>query len=254
MPRFAEQTLPAFAHAWGAERVASEFDVRVTADGVPVVVHDVTLERVARLRRRVDEIDLATFRALRADVLGAGVRLARAEQRVPLATLDDVLRFARATAAPLNVELKRLPDEPGFDHSPAFAECVADALLASGLPPAQLTVQSFWEGHLAVLAERLPGVRRSLLASTRHAADAVERAGALGCDAVGLEWPADPALVESAHADGLRVLAFTLNAAGDIRAAARAGVDVIVTDDPAAARLALWTAGVRADAPPVAAR
>src|SRR3712207_5994741 len=89
----AEQTLPAFAHTWAAERVVCELDVRFTADGVPVVFHDATLQRLTGRPGRLEDLDLRGFRALRADVLGAGPHLARSGRPQRLATLEGVLRW-----------------------------------------------------------------------------------------------------------------------------------------------------------------
>jgi glycerophosphoryl diester phosphodiesterase len=45
--------------------------------------------------------------------------------------------------------------------------------------------------------------------------------------------------VRAAHDRGLRVMAYTLNEPAAVRAAAAAGADVIITDDPAMAQRAL---------------
>jgi glycerophosphoryl diester phosphodiesterase len=250
VPRHAEQTLPAFRETWAGQRVTCELDVRLTGDGVPVAFHDATLRRVTGRPGRLEELDLPAFRALRADLLGADRHLARTERPVPLATLDDVLRFARASRARLNVELKNLPGEPAFDPSGRTAELVAARLRASGIPASRLTVQSFWAGDVTVLSALLPGVRRSLLAPAGQGERGVELAVAAGTDAVGLAWPTPPEVVREARDRGLAVMAYTVNEADGVRDAARARVDAIITDDPAMARRALAAAA----APPAATR
>ena len=45
--RYPENTLPAIAGALGAGARYVEFDVQITADGVPVLFHDSTLDRTA---------------------------------------------------------------------------------------------------------------------------------------------------------------------------------------------------------------
>ncbi len=64
------------------------------------------------------------------------------------------------------------------------------------------------------------------------------------CDAVGLAWPVGPWRtgawrVHGARRLGLEVMAYTVNDPEAIRAAARAGVDAVITDDPALAHGAL---------------
>ena len=44
-PAFAEETMPAFRNAALVERTWLEFDVKLTKDRVPVVLHDDTLDR-----------------------------------------------------------------------------------------------------------------------------------------------------------------------------------------------------------------
>lgn len=233
----AEQTLPAFADTWARERVMCELDVRFTADGVPVVFHDPTLMRITGRTGSLQELELAEYRALEADILGADRVLARAPVPVPLATLAEVLGFARRSGATLNVELKNMPGDPAFDPGSGPAERLA--ALLSCVPPGQLMVQTFWAGDLEVFAAALPGVPRSLLVHAGTAETGIATATACGASAVGLHWPVSAELVAAARGLGLEVMTYTVNDPDAIRAAARAGVDAIITDDPAAARLAL---------------
>ena len=235
----AEQTLPAFARTWSDRRVVCELDVRFTADGVAVVFHDPDLRRMTGTRGRVHELDAAAFRALRTDILGTGRRLAPAAAPVPLATLEDVLRLARGHRAGLNVELKNLPWEPGFDATEATAERLAAVLRGARIAPERLTVQSFWAPDLAVFSRLLPEVRRSLLVEPGAEDRAVERALMAGAGAVGLAWPVAPEVVRRAHDHGLAVMGYTLNEPAAVRDAWTAGVDVIITDDPAMAQRTL---------------
>src|SRR5919107_804652 len=67
-----ENSLPAFeraaAHGW-----IVEFDVSLTKDGVPVVIHDDTLDRVSNCSGLVKEWTAADLRAsCWVDVIGAG--------------------------------------------------------------------------------------------------------------------------------------------------------------------------------------
>jgi len=239
VPVDAEQTLPAFARTWSEQGVVCELDVRFTADGVAVVFHDPDLRRMTGTRGRVHELDLAEFRALRTDILGTGRRLALALEPVPLATLAEVLRLARRSRAGLNLELKNLPGQPGFDPTEATAERLAGVLRRSRIAPHRLTVQTFWAPDLAVFGRLLPRVRRSLLVEPGDEDDGIERALMAGAGAVGLPWPASADVVRHAHDEGLQVMAYTLNEPAAVREARRAGVDVIITDDPAMALVAL---------------
>ena len=71
-----------------------ELDVQLSADGVPVIMHDFTLERACGVTGRVDERTLEELR---------GLRLFSSDQRIP--TLAEVLEVA-AGRVPLLVEFK----------------------------------------------------------------------------------------------------------------------------------------------------
>ena len=90
-----------------ALRLAIEIDVRVSADGVPVVIHDARLERTTSGHGLVREHSLQQLRRLRA---GHG------DERVPL--LEEV--FALAREHPIIVDV--------HDRGPAIAEHVLSAL------------------------------------------------------------------------------------------------------------------------------
>ncbi|MFL5760817.1 MAG: glycerophosphodiester phosphodiesterase [Thermomicrobiales bacterium] len=61
---FPENTLPSFEAAIHAGVDGLEFDVRASADGVPVVLHDQDLARTTSGAGNVDELSLATIRQL----------------------------------------------------------------------------------------------------------------------------------------------------------------------------------------------
>jgi glycerophosphoryl diester phosphodiesterase len=102
-----ENTLPAFELAIGQGADAIELDVRLTADGVPVVIHDATLDRTTGRPAKVG--DLTVDQLLEAD---AGARFSPDRGRtfpfrasgVRIPTLQDVLRAFPAT--PLLIDLK----------------------------------------------------------------------------------------------------------------------------------------------------
>lgn len=164
VPTFPENTMPALEHA-AREGWVLELDVVLTKDRVPVVFHDSTLDRTTPCTGRVDAIAFAALRAgCPVDVLGSpgsaagGRQMTAGEQRVPVPALTEVLDLARRTGARLNVEIKNIPTEAGFDPTDAFAETVVDALAAARLPSSQLIVQSFWPPNLEGSERRMPTV------------------------------------------------------------------------------------------------
>lgn len=103
-----ENTLESFLEAVALGADAIEFDVQVSRDGVPVVMHDATLERTTNGRGRVAQHSLAELRQLDAGAhftpdhgqsfpwRGRGVRIS---------TFDDVID-ALPRSLPCIVELK----------------------------------------------------------------------------------------------------------------------------------------------------
>lgn len=90
--QYPENTLLAFAKSLEQGADAIELDVRVTSDGVPIVLHDPTLDRTTNGTGAAAELALSAVR--RADA-GAG-------ERIP--ALAEVLR--RFPTTPLLVEVK----------------------------------------------------------------------------------------------------------------------------------------------------
>jgi myo-inositol-1(or 4)-monophosphatase/deoxyribonuclease-2 len=156
-----------------------EFDVRFSAEGVAVIVHDETLDRLFGVPRRVSELSVG-------ELAGLGVpTLAEALAAMPATTLIDL-------------ELKEQPTDALF----------ATLAAARGAEAEGVVVSSFYPGVLRAVEERAPGWSRWLNAETTAEA---ERATELGC--VGLSVAIDlldDASISRWRAAGLEVAAWTL--------------------------------------------
>lgn len=156
-----------------------EFDVRFSAEGVAVIVHDETLDRLFGVPRRVSELSVG-------ELAGLGVP-----------TLTEVLA-AMPTTTLIDLELKEQPTDALF----------ATLTAARGAEAEGIVVSSFYPGVLRAVEERAPGWSRWLNAETTAEA---ERATELGC--IGLSVAID--LLDNAsitrwRAAGLEVAAWTL--------------------------------------------
>lgn len=178
-----------------------EFDVRVSADGVPILLHDETLARVQGSPERAD--------ALTADTLG--------DLGVP--TLADVL-VAVPRRAFLDVELKGV-------HGRAVVE-VLSAGRGAGLENA--VVSSFEPGTLERVAGLAPTWPRWL--NTVDLAPAtVAAACELGCRGVAAEWRAiNPGSVARVRAAGLDLAAWTVRRRPMFRRLAGLGVIAVCVE------------------------
>jgi len=206
--------MPAFELAIAQRADMIETDLHRTRDGVVVIAHD---EELAGLGGR-GEIADATLAELRSLDAGGGARIP---------TLDELLDGFGARIA-WNLELKR-----GTRSEYAGLEALAlEAVTRRGLL-ARTLFSSFHDPVLARLRALEPAARIGLLISRRHPHAVLERARALGAEAIHPEASlAEPALVEAAHAAGLAVHVFTVDAPAEMRRLIGLGVDGLFTNHP----------------------
>ena len=240
-PAFAEGSMPAFADAWGVRRAVLELDVKLSEDRVPVVIHDDTLDRTTQCTGPVAERTWADLRAsCPTDVLGIDpYRTAKADPPVPLVRLREVLNYARETGAVLNIEIKNIPGENDFDPTPAYARTVIAAIREAEVPLGQVIVQSFWPPNLDVAEQELAGAQTALLTLQQANGGGPEFAASRGYEWWSPNWPAQASDIQRAHGLGVKVVPWTIDTTDGIRAAAAAGADAVITNDPVLARRAL---------------
>ena len=197
-----ENTLAAFRAA--LERPSCdglEFDVRISADGIPVVCHDATLERVQGRPERVD--------ALSAEALA----------RFDVPSLAEVLELAGRRPF-LDIELKV-----------EIGHVLVEALAAGRGPELHnAVVSSFEPAALGGIARRAPGWPRWLNAVVLDRT-AVGAAADLGCRGIAAEWHSiDVESVALARAEGLEVAAWTVRRRATFRRLADLGVDAVCVE------------------------
>jgi glycerophosphoryl diester phosphodiesterase len=220
-----ENTLDALAAAAASGVDAIEVDVRFTAGGVPVLLHDATLRRTTGLRARLDRIALHRLRRLESR---RGASLAGPGGRVPT--------FAQALEAlvpGVHVLAEVKVDRPAEHGAPGAAR----ALLATArrfAPPGGVTFISFDPYTLRRLRTVDPGCELGILASRRLIPDPAALAEELGIALTLLPLrAARRSKVAKLQARGLAVLVYTADGAAVERALA-SGADGILANDPRA--------------------
>lgn len=238
-----ENTLAAFRGAVAAGSDLVEADVRLTADGVPVLMHDPTVDRTTDGSGRVADLTFAELRALDA---GSWFSPASAGLRVP--TFEELLDYLvrEATGVHALVELK---GEWSVDDAGLLAGSVRSRELAE-----RVVFASFSADSLLALRESDPGIPRAMLFADLPA-DPV--AASAEVDPIAIMTRLDCLrerawVVDDIHAAGLGVLVYTLNASHDWDRAVRLGVDGIITDQPGG--LGSWMADRSGQAPSSSAR
>ena len=217
--------MASFEAAVALEADVVELDARLTADRVPVVVHDETVDRTTDGAGEVADLALADIEALDA---GSWFGPTFAGQRVP--TLETALAYL-GPRVPVTIELK--PE--GFED-PAPADAlevqVVDLLRRLGIEDS-VVVASFEHRFLSRLARLAPRVPRGLLyykdLDTRGAVEACSRYGALLCHPCqALIQAEDVALLQQ---NDLRVIPWTANDEPTMRRLLDWGVSGLVTNE-----------------------
>lgn len=214
-----ENTLPALAAAIPAGATYVEFDVRTTADGVPVVIHDRTVDRTTGGTGHIWDLTLDEVRALDA---GSWFSPAYAGVRIP--ALTEVLDLFPGTDAALLLEIKPPAD---LGQVKAILALAAERDLLS-----RTVVQSFDPHIVRLVREAAPGVRRGLL-RLRYEADTVALAVELGvvcCNPSVKDVLGDPSTTASLVAAGVSVMPWTANDLSQWSLLADAGVAGVITD------------------------
>ena len=221
--RAPENTLAALrkAHELGATWV--EFDVMLTRDDVPILIHDETLQRTTTGRGRVARHTAAEIRRLDA---GAWFGPAYAGERVP--TLDDAVTLLLDLGLAANVEIK-----PSSGRAEVTGEVVAERLRRAWPedgPP--LLLSSFERPALAAARRVAEGIPRGLLAG-RPPSDWREAMQALGCVTLHLHHRRVAAeTLRTLAAAGVPVLLYTINDAARAVEVLAAGAAAVITDVP----------------------
>lgn len=216
-----ENTLAAFRAGAALGWRAFECDVKLSADGVPFLLHDSTLDRTTPARGVAGEQPWAALSRL-----DAGGWHSRAYAGEPLPSLDAIAVYVQRNGFALNVEIK---PTPGHEHATGVSVGAACAQLWPGTAPA-LLLSSFEPDALRGARESAPALPRALLLDTLPPGW-FERAQQLGCVAVVTQHRLmDAAVVSQLHGAGLRALCYTVNDANEARRLRALGVDGLITD------------------------
>lgn len=200
-------TLAAFERAITDEADGIELDVHLSADGVPVVIHDRDLEHTTDGRGRVDEKELSELKTLDA---GGG-------QRIP--TLEEVLTLV-AGRVRFYLEIKQ----------PTAEAATLDVL--SRFPDTAWIAASFDRQVLSTLRELAP--RAELWLITTMISDSVlQAAGDLAVSTVSL-WSetTSPAVAGRLFDADFDLAVWTVNDVAVARRAKQLGASALCTDNP----------------------
>jgi len=212
-----ENTMPSFERALELGADALEFDVTLSLDGVPVVIHDDTLDRTTDGRGRVEAVPLDDLRRL-----DAGKWKGLTTHLPSLAEVLDA--FAHRTL--LNLEMKVSP------RREQLVKACVHAVTTRGAAGA-VVFSSFDHDALRLLRRLLPEARIGVLAAGGEMEEAFACAAELGAENIHPSMEeVTRSVVRRAHAAGLQVWTWTANSTVAIGYVLDCGVDGVFSDWP----------------------
>ena len=216
-----ENTLAAFRVGAGFGYRMFEFDVKLSRDGVPFLLHDADLDRTTNGRGPAGEQDWSAL----AD-RDAGGWHGASWTGEPLPRLSAIVAYLRANRFLADVEIKPSPGRE-IETGRSVALACAEAWQGAEVPP---ILTSFSEVALAAAAEAVPGLPRGLLFDRLPPdwPDRLRRHGAVALASNHREL--DREIVARAHAERFRVLCYTPNEPERVAELFAFGVDCVITD------------------------
>jgi glycerophosphoryl diester phosphodiesterase len=213
-----ENTLAAFEAAIRAGADGVEFDVRLSRDGVPVVIHDNSLYRTGGVRRRVDEL---TFNELSEIDVGSWLSPRFSDQRI--LSLAQLFELFESNNLVLYLEMKgkqtglveeccRLVEHYRLKNRVIF-ECRYSALQA---------------------VKKIDAAVKTAAIFRPPATFIFRKAIAAGPSEIALHHRlTNKRLVERARLANLKVVTWTVDDPAWVKRAQATGIDVLITNNPA---------------------
>lgn len=213
----------------GIERAAAlgcrwvEFDVKLTADGEVILMHDDELDRTTDGEGPVAGKTLAEVRALDA---GRWFSADFTGERVP--TLDEAMAMLSARGMSANVEIKASKGREA-ETGAAVAKVLSRRWMNGPQPP---FISSFSTASLAAARDVAPEIPRALLTLV-FMPDWASQMEQLGCATFNvLDRLITEKRVRAVREAGYRMLAFTVNDPGRGGDLLSWGVESVITDYP----------------------
>jgi len=232
-----ENTLAAFEMAFEKGADGVEFDVQMSRDGVPVVIHDHDLKRTGRQAGKVADF---TAQELGTKDVGSwfntrypqGAEADFSSATVP--TLTEVLRIAEKFIGPIYIELKC-----GDSDYDKLARAVCDQIRES-TKLSQMIVKSFKLAAIPVVRSHLPEVQTAslfapgIMTFLRRRKHLIALARELGAHQLSIHHSlATIKLCQLAAELPMPVTIWTADDAKWVDQCRRFGINALITNDPA---------------------
>lgn len=217
-----ENTMAAFEEALRVGADGIELDVQLSKDGVPVVIHDETVDRTTNGSGWVKDLTLAELRSLDA---GSWFSALFANERIP--TLKEVLEWSLSHAMLINIELKT-----GLIPYPQLEETVVSQIQQYGLQQ-RVSISSFNHYSLVKTKRLAPDLETAIL-FMEGLYEPWEYAKTVGASALHcyLSVAMHETFLVGAKKAGIPVRPFTVNEPIHLIQLLNFGCDAVITDWP----------------------
>lgn len=197
----------------------AEIDVRLTKDGIPVLMHDRALFRTTGI---ANEIDRLTYEELLP--FDAGRKYAEEFVGETIPCLQEILEVYGGKIK-FNIELK------GGENR-RLAEAVVELIEKNGLEEQCVITSAFYE-QLELIKKENKNIKTGYILSLVYG----EVFGYEAADFFSIKADSvTEQMVKGAHAKGKEIHAWTVNKAYEVKRMQEIGVDNIITDKPAYVR------------------
>ncbi|CAG7614776.1 hypothetical protein PAESOLCIP111_01746 [Paenibacillus solanacearum] len=217
-----ENTMASFKAAVDNKAAILEFDVQISQDGVPVIIHDNTVDRTTSGKGEVKKLTLAQLQALDA---GSKFNLRFAGEKIP--TLKEVLDFAKTSTVTLYPEIK------GY-RTKEDITIMMNELMNAGFEQRSV-IQSFNYADFDTVRSISQKMKIALLVNNDMAQfmTALDKAVAYKNAALFVHsglLTKYPRLIELAHLSGVEVVAWTVDDKNTASTLMDKGADGIITN------------------------
>jgi glycerophosphoryl diester phosphodiesterase len=217
-----ENTLAAIRLGQSLGYTAAEFDVKLSRDGVAMLLHDSTLERTTSGRGDAGILDWAALATL-----DAGAWHSAGHRGEAIARFDAAAELLKSKGTIAHVEIK---PSPGREEETGAQVAALSAAFWKGSPVAPL-LSSFSFEALEAAQRMAPELPRGWL-SKELTEDTWARAARLEAVSVHTDHrKLQRASVQRAHDEGLRLLVYTVNEVARAEELLGWGVDGMFTDN-----------------------
>jgi glycerophosphoryl diester phosphodiesterase len=233
-----ENTLAAFSRAIRDGADGIEFDVRLSRDQVPVVIHDATLKRTGLIDRNVAELTAAELQKIDVGRWFAEPTQTPTEsfggEKLP--TLVQVFELFSGISGALYLEMKCCAGE-GAALAAEVVRLSRESRLAD-----RVVVESFDLAAIAEVKRIDAGIRTAALfeprlsqpISTLRRLKMVDIALGVGADEIALHYTlAGPRVIEKAKRERLEIVVWVVDDPEWIRRARSLGIKALIANDPA---------------------